>query len=267
MANALLEKTIEREAGPEDRRAGWAAPEPRTRPDATGGDRRPPDDRMTMGGVASATGVLFVILLAGGWFGWTSVDAAPPGEVDFPGWLLPAVLVAFGLAMVAFLRPPVARFTGPLYAVVQGLVLGAISHVYENQWDGIVVQAIGLTTIVFASMLFLYGTRIVRVTDRMRRVIIGATLGIAVFYLVSILLSFFDVGVPLIWDAGPFGIAFSFFVAGLAAFNLMLDFDLVERGVAAGLPRYMEWFCGLALMVSIVWLYLEILRLLSKLRR
>jgi uncharacterized YccA/Bax inhibitor family protein len=267
LANALLQKTIEREAGPDTDRAGWAAPTPRTAPETTGREPRTALERMTMGGVVSATSVLFVILLAGGAYGWTLVDAAPEGQVDVPGWLFPAVLVAVGMAIVAMLRPPLARLLGPLYAAIEGVVLGAISHVYENQWQGIVIQAIGLTALVFAAMLFVYSTRIVRVTDRMRRVVIGATLGIALFYFASILLSLFNVNLPLIWDAGPFGILFSLFVAGLAAFNLMLDFDLAERGVAAGLPKHMEWFVGLALMVSIVWLYLEILRLLSKLRR
>ncbi|MGQ0824646.1 MAG: Bax inhibitor-1/YccA family protein [Actinomycetota bacterium] len=257
MANALLERTIEREA---EQHAGWAAAAP------AGPRESVRDAPMTMGGVASATGVLFVILLGTGVWGWSLVDSAPPGEAEIPGWLLPAVLGAFVLAIVAMFKPPLARFLGPVYAAIEGLALGAISHVYENEWDGIVVQAVGLTTIVFATMLFLYGTRIVRVTERMRRVIIGATIAIMVFYGISLLLSLLDVEMPLIWDAGPFGILFSLFVCGLAAFNLMLDFDLAERGVQAGLPKYMEWFVALGLMVSIVWLYLEILRLLAKLR-
>jgi len=274
VANALLEKTLEREVD-RDRagnRAGWAAPavtetEPEAATDAAGRGPVVRTDRMTMGGIASATSVLFVILLGFGAWGWTLVDPAPQGQVNFPGWLLPAVIGAVLLAIAGAFRPAIARFVAPIYAAVQGLVLGAISHVYENEWSGIVVQAVGLTAIVFAAMLFVYATRIVRVTDRMRRVIVGATLGIAVFYGISILLSLFSVEMPLIWDAGPFGILFSLFVAGLAAFNLMLDFDMAERGVRAALPKHMEWFVALGLMVSIVWLYLEILRLLSKLRR
>jgi uncharacterized YccA/Bax inhibitor family protein len=269
VANALLERTLTREAEQNGDRAGWAAPATQTAPVPGAGGPTPGvrTDRMTMGGVASATGVLFVLLLAAGAYGWSTVNTAPEGQVNFPGWLLPVIIGAALLAIAAAFRPPIARFAGPVYALLEGLVLGAISHVYENEWKGIVVQAVGLTAIVFAVMLFLYSTRIVRVTDRMRRVVIGATIAIAVFYGVSILLSVFGATVPLIWDAGPFGIVFSLFVAGLAAFNLMLDFDLAERAVAAGMPKYMEWFCALALMVSIVWLYLEILRLLSKLRR
>ncbi len=260
MANALLERGIGREA---DQRPGWAAPTGVAVPPRREADVRP----MTMGGVASATTVLFVILLATGAVGWWSVDPAPPGETEIPGWFLPAILGGFVVSMVAFFRPNLARFLAPVYAAIEGFVLGAISHVYENQWDGIVVQAVMLTAIVFAVMLFLYGTRIVRVTERMRRVVIGATIGIMIFYGISLLLRIFDVSMPLIWDAGPFGILFSLFVCGLAAFNLMLDFDLIERGARQGLPRAMEWFCALGLMVSIVWLYLEILRLLAKLRQ
>jgi uncharacterized YccA/Bax inhibitor family protein len=270
VANALLEKTLQREADDNGDRAGWAAPLPDAAPATIDHDagRHVRTDRMTMGGVASATGVLFVLLLAGGAFGWAQVESTPAGtDVNLPGWIFIALLGAFGLAIFASFRPALARVAGPIYAVLQGVVLGAISHVYENQWNGIVVQAVLLTAIVFGSMLFLYGTRIVRVTDRMRRVVIGATIGLCAFYLVSLLLSLFGATMPLIWDTGPFGILFSVAVAGLAAFNLMLDFDLAERGVAAGLPKHMEWFVGLGLMVSIVWLYLEILRLLAKLRR
>jgi uncharacterized YccA/Bax inhibitor family protein len=264
-----LEKTLEREVDEHGDRAGWTAEAGAATAEAVTVEPPGPvvrTDRMTMGGVVSATGVLLVILLAFGAWGWSMVDPGPEGQVEFPGWLFAALIGGVVLALVGAFRPQVARYVAPVYAAVEGLVLGAISRVFENEWNGIVVQAVALTVIVFAAMLFVYATRIVRVTDRLRRVIIGATIGIAVFYGVSLLLSLFDVSVPLIWDAGPFGILFSLFVTGLAAFNLVLDFDLAERGVRAGLPKHMEWFVALGLTVSIVWLYLEILRLLSKLR-
>lgn len=265
MANAVLEKGLDRAA--EESGAGWAAPT-RTQP---GVPPAPPTTAagaaMTIGGVGSATATLFALLLVGGAFGWTSVESTPEGvSPNFPGWLLIALLAAFGVAIVTSLRPNLARFTGPVYALLEGAVLGAISKVYENHFDGIVVQAVALTAIVFATMLFLYATRVIKVTERFRRIVVGATLALMVFYGVSLLLSIFGVEAPLIWDAGPLGIVFSLLVVGLAAFNLALDFDLAERGASAGLPKQYEWFCAFALMVSIVWLYLEILRLLSKLR-
>ena len=121
---------------------------------------------MSAGGVASATGVLFVLLLAAGVVGWNSVDSTPEGQATFPSWTLIAILGGFGLALLVSFRPPLARLLAPVYALVQGVVLGAISRAYENEWDGIVVQAVLATAAVFATMLFLYGTRLVKVTNR-----------------------------------------------------------------------------------------------------
>jgi len=129
---------------------------------------------------------------------------------------------ALGVAFLTVAKPHLAKFTGPVYAILQGLVLGAISRVYEEQWNGIVLQAVAITILVLGAIALLYATRIIKVTDRMRRIIVGATLAIVVFYGISLLLSLFGVGVPLIWDAGPFGILFSIAVCGLAAFNLAL---------------------------------------------
>jgi uncharacterized YccA/Bax inhibitor family protein len=277
MSNAVMERGLKQaEAERREDDAGWAAPAaaagaagalaPET---VSEWSSAPPASRvrtMTMGGVASATGVLLIVLLAAGVVGWNAVSEPVPGEVDFPGWLLLPLLGAVGIAFLTVFRPHLARFTGPIYAILEGLVLGAISRVYEEQWNGIVLQAVAITALVLGAMAFMYATRIIKVTDRTRRIVIGATLGIAVFYGISLLLALFNVSVPLIWDAGPFGILFSLFVCGIAAFNLALDFDLAERGVQAGLPKEMEWFCGFALMVSLVWLYLEVLRLLGKLR-
>jgi len=276
MGNAVMERGLKQaEAELHETDAGWAAPaaatasgalQPETVSDWT---PAPPAGRlrtMTMGGVASATGVLLVVLLAAGVVGWNLVTEPEPGQLRFPGWLFVPLLAAVGVAFLTVFRPELARLTGPVYAILEGLVLGAISRVYEEQWNGIVLQAVAITVFVLGAMAFLYATRIIKVTDRMRRIVVGAMLGLFVFYGISLLLSLFSVSVPLIWDSGPFGILFSVAVCGLAAFNLALDFDLAERGVQAGLPKQMEWFCGFALMVSLVWLYLEVLRLLGKLR-
>jgi uncharacterized YccA/Bax inhibitor family protein len=137
---------------------------------------------------------------------------------------------------------------------------------FDAEYSGIVVQAVGTTLAVFGVMLFLYRTRVLRVTDKFRRIVIGATLGVAVLYLVSFVISLFGANVSFLSSSSGFGILFSLFVAGLAAFNLALDFDFIEQGEKMALPRRMEWFAALGLLVTLVWLYLEVLRLLAKLR-
>ena len=168
--------------------------------------------------------------------------------------------------MVTAFQPKLARVTGPLYALTMGAFVGSLSRAYSTFYDGIVLQAILATAAVFVVMLVLFTTRTIKVTNRLRSTVIGATFGIALFYLASIVLSLFGADMPFVWDSGFFGIAFSVFVVGVAAFNLLLDFDLIERGVAAGAPKYMEWYGAFGLMVTIIWMYLEILRLLAKLR-
>lgn len=222
------------------------------------------DTPMTIGGSAAKTAFLLILVLAAGSWGWTLVSDT--GQIDIPVWWWFALIGAVVLAVVTAFKPQIAVFTGPLYAITQGVLIGAISHIYEAQFEGIVIQALLATASVFLVMLVLFVTRTIKVTNRLRGVIIGATFGIMLFYLVSILLSLFGTTVPLVWDSGAFGIGFSLLVVGIAAFNLMLDFDLIERGVAAGAPKYMEWFAAFSLMVTIVWLYIEILRLISKVR-
>ncbi len=230
---------------------------------------------MRMGGVVTATSILLIVVIATGWFGWNAVKVVTGTDfagrevvrsTTIPPWIIGAWIAGFVLALVTIFKPKVARVTGVLYAAAEGLLLGAISHLFEVQYKGIVLQAVGLTIGVFAIMLFLYATRIIKVTNKLRTGIIAATGAVMVVYLVSILLHVFGVNVPFIHDAGPVGILFSLVVVGIAAFNLLLDFDFVERGVAAGAPRYMEWYAAFGLLVTLVWLYLELLRLLSKLR-
>jgi uncharacterized YccA/Bax inhibitor family protein len=224
-------------------------------------------DRMTVSGTASATSLLFVLLLIAAAFGWAAVPSVAEGKnPGFPGIAMIGVLVGFVAVIVASFKPKLARYLAPVYALGEGYFVGAISKTSESFYPGIVVQAAGATLAVFGVMLFLYGTRIIKVTDRMRRIVIGATMGIAIFYLISMVFSMFGHTPSFIHSPTPLGIGFSFLVAGLAAFNLALDFDFIERGSKAGLPKHMEWMAALGLLVTIVWLYLEILRLLSKLR-
>ena len=223
-------------------------------------------DVMTLDGVVLRCLLLAPIIAVTGWFGWSSVEVVDGVVTDVPGWLILAVLGGFAIAMVTVFRPQLARFTAPAYAAAEGLFLGAISAVFEVRYDGIVLQAVLLTGGVFVAMLGLYAKRIVKVDDRMRRGIIAATLAVGLVYLVSIVLRIFGADIPMIHEAGPVGILFSLAVVGIAAANLLLDFDLIEKGIDQGAPKWMEWYAAFALLVTLVWLYLELLRLLSKLR-
>jgi uncharacterized YccA/Bax inhibitor family protein len=215
-----------------------------------------PGDRMTMSSVLQQTGVLFLLLLSGAVFGWLNAEAIGP-------ILLISLLAVFALLIVTMIRPQWVKVTGPLFAVAEGVLVGAISKTYADLFDGIVFQAVLATFAVFATMLFLYANRIIKVTARLRSTVILATAGVAVFYLASIALSLFGVDVPFVWDGGLFSILLSVVIVGIAAFNLLLDFDTIERGISNGAPGWMSWFAAFGLMVTIVWLYLEILRLLA----
>lgn len=181
-------------------------------------------------------------------------------------FLFGSLFIGLGLALATTFKPKIARITAPLYAAVEGVLLGTISRMYEDAFNGIVVQAVLATGAIVFVMYTLYSTRILKVTERFRKVVIGATLGIVVFYMLSIFLSIFGVQMPFVWDSGPAGIIFSVFVVIIAASNLALDFDFIERGSQAGLPKYMNWAAAFGLVVTIVWIYLEVLRLLAKTR-
>jgi len=245
-----------------------AAPGARPQVDAAGSPPRGLDrsDAMTLNGVVTASGVLLAILLVAGWFGWQSVEQSEL-DVQLPSWLFIALIGALGVAILTIFKPKLARFTSPLYAALEGLVLGAISALYEAQFDGIVLQAVGLTVGVFITLLFLYATRVIKVTEKLRMGIVAATGAVMLVYVASMVLRLFSVDVPFIHDAGPIGILFSLAVVVIAAMNLVLDFDFIERGAAIGAPKYMEWYAAFGLLVTVVWLYLELLRLLSKLRQ
>ena len=157
-------------------------------------------------------------------------------------------------------------FTAPIYAALEGLVLGAISAVFETMYPGIVIQAVGLSVGVLAVMLFVYGTGIIRATERFRIGVVAATGAVCLVYLVELVLSMFGIRLPFIHESGVVGICFSLVVVVIAALNLILDFDFIERGAEQQAPKYMEWYGGFSLLVTLVWMYLEILRLLAKLR-
>lgn len=188
-------------------------------------------------------------------------------------WTIGGGIAAFVIAIITSFKPQFSPVTAMLYAVTKGLFLGGISAIYETNfgsanamYQGIVVQAITLTFGVLAVMLTLYATRVIRVTDKLRTGILAAFGAIFLAYLASFVMGFFGINMPYLHDSSPIGIGISFVIVGVAAFMLLLDFDLIERGVKGRAPKYMEWYAGFALLVTLAWLYLEILRLLSKLR-
>lgn len=223
------------------------------------------DGVMTLNGTTTKSFLLILLAIFSAAFTWREYLG---GNTAI---LTPAILVGgiggLIVAMVTIFKPHLAPITAPLYAVLEGLILGALSASYQTRFAGLPMQAVGLTFMVFIAMLLVYRTGLIQVTDKFRFGVAAATGGIALFYVVSIVLSMFGVGIPMLTGSGVIGIGFSVIVVGVAALNLVLDFDLIEAGVKAGAPRYMEWYAAFGLLVTLVWLYLEILRLLSKLNR
>ncbi len=216
---------------------------------------------MTVQGAVSKTFLLLAILSATALWSWSQ---AADGNVS--GALIGgAAIGGFVVAMITIFRPTVAPWTAPVYAALEGVFLGALSQLIEQRYyKGIAIQAVGLTTSTLFVMLTLYVTRTIRVTDKLRAGIMAATGALCLVYLVTWVLHMFGVPVPFIHAGGKVGILFSLFVVGLAAFNLLLDFDMIEQGAASNAPRSMEWYGAFGLMVTLIWLYLEVLRLLSK---
>jgi uncharacterized YccA/Bax inhibitor family protein len=221
--------------------------------------------RMTLNGTINKTGILLVLAIASA--AWTWYSFLTSGDLSVAGSMV--LVGAFGgfiVAMVTAFKIEWSPVTAPLYAILEGLFLGGISALINQSKPGIAIEAVGLTFGTLFVMLFLYRTGIIKVTQKLRMGIFAATGGIALFYLLEWVLSFFGINLTTVNGASGIGIAFSLFVVGIAALNLVLDFDFVEQGVTYGVPKYMEWYAAFGIMVTLVWLYLEILRLLAKMR-
>lgn len=223
-----------------------------------------PTQVMTVQGSVLKTAILVVILLGTGTYSWLQAVAGLTPLAY--GLLIGGMIGGFITALVTIFIPKASPFTAPIYAALEGLFLGAISAVFEMLYHGIVVQAVGLSIGVLAVMLFLYGTGVIRATEKFKIGVVAATGAVCLVYLVDIALSMFSVRVPFIHEGGPIGIGFSLVVVVIAALNLILDFDFIEQGARRQAPKYMEWYGGFGLLVTLVWMYLEILRLLAKLR-
>jgi uncharacterized YccA/Bax inhibitor family protein len=221
---------------------------------------------MTMDGTSMKAGVLTLLLFAGAFWPWHLYFQAHVAASALVPYMIGGALLGFVVALVTIFNKQASPVTAPIYAILEGLALGAVSVSYESQFPGIGVEAVGLTFAVLGVCLLAYTTRLVRPNAGFMKTVAVATGGIAVYYLVALVMGMFGMHAPLIWDTGVFGIGFSLFVTLVAALNLFTDFAFIETGVESKAPKYMEWYGAFGLMVTIVWLYMEILRLASKLR-
>ena len=231
-------------------------------------------ERMTVNGTISRAGLLLaLVLITGGWtwFHFRTIAAGQGVSAALAAtspFLWGGMIAGLVLALATAFKPRWSPLSAPLYALAEGTALGGISAIFELRYPGIVVQAVLASVGVLGLMLVLYRSGIIKLTDKFRRGVVAATGGIMLLYLAEWGLSAFThYSIPFVNGGGALGIGFSVVVVCLAALNFVLDFDLIERGTAAGAPRYMEWYCAFALLVTLVWLYLELLRLLSKARR
>ncbi len=222
---------------------------------------------MTANGTFAKTFLLFLVVLAGGVIGWSQTKVSPAGEVDLPVWTWIAMFAAFGVAMVCVFKPNLSPFLAPLYALLEGVALGAISKAFELRWDGIVFQAVLATVGVFFATLLLYVFGVVKVTRKFQMVVIGATCGIFLLYVFGALLSLFGVDVMFWNEPSALGIGISVVICCVASLNLFLDYEFIRQSSTEGAPKFMEWYGAFGIMVTLVWLYIEMLRLLSLLRQ
>ncbi len=220
---------------------------------------------MTLSGTVNKTGILLLLLmLSAGWV-WNQM-AAGGYNSGVTGLVIAGSLLGFVLALVTVFKQSWSPITAPLYAVAQGLFLGGISSVFEMRYPGIVIQAVGLTFGTLAALLLAYTSGVIRATENFKLGVFAATGGIGLLFIVNMVMGFFGMQMSFIHGSGPMGILFSLFVVVIAALNLVMDFDFIEQGAANGAPKYMEWYGAFGLIVTLIWLYLEILRLLGKTR-
>jgi uncharacterized YccA/Bax inhibitor family protein len=218
---------------------------------------------MTLEGTVNRTAFLVLILMATATWTWIEAYIGSPIE----GYLWIGGLGGLGVGLLTVFAPGIARFTAPVYAALEGLALGAISAIYEARFHGIVIQAVALTFGVMIALLVIYRARIIPVTENFKLGVCAATGAIAIFYIVALALQMWaGVRIGFLHEGSLLGIGFSLFVITIAALNLVLDFDFIEQGVEQGAPKHMEWYAAFGLVVTLIWLYVAILRLLAKLR-
>ncbi len=225
---------------------------------------------MTINGTVNKTGLMLLLVIAGALFTWNkfftafTIDNPQAGMAAVAPWLMIGGIGGLIVALITSFRPQSSAITAPIYAVLEGVLLGGLSAVFESMYAGIVMRAVALTMGVFVAMLVLYRSQVVPITNKFRMGVFAATGGIALVYLGSFIAGLFGANTAFLYDSSPLSIGISLVVIVVAALNLMLDFDFIEKASASGAPKYMEWYGAFGLMVTLVWLYLEMLRLLSK---
>lgn len=234
---------------------------PALKADTFTGVRAYGDSAMTLEGSVNKTGISLLVLLATAALQWNGAFGAVT-----PVAMLAGLIGGFVVALATVFKKEWSPVTTPLYAALEGLALGGISLVFEARYPGIVINSVGLTFGTLAALLVAYRSGLIRATENFKLGVFAATGGIAILYLVSMAMGFFGKSIPYIHGSGPIGIGFSLVVVVIAALNLVLDFDFIERGTESGAPKFMEWYAAFGLLVTLVWLYLEMLRLLSKLQ-
>jgi len=223
-------------------------------------------EAMTIQGTVNKTGLLLLFVVAAAAWTWGLSHSETP-EAAFP-WMIGGALGGLVVALITIFKKTWSPITAPIYAALEGLVLGGISAILERSYPGIAIQAVSLTFAVMFVMLLAYKFQIIRATRGFKLGVIAATGGIMLVYLVNMAMSFFfHTSMSFLYSATPLGIGISLFIVIIAALNLILDFDMIESAAAMGAPKYMEWYGAFGLMVTLIWLYMEILRLLSKVRR
>jgi len=225
---------------------------------------------MTVNGTVNKVALMLLLVVAAAVFTWNKffdAGAVNPQEAfaAVGPWLLVGGIGGLITALVTVFRPKSSAVSAPIYAVLEGLLLGGLSAIFESMYSGIVMRAVALTLAVFAAMLFLYRSGIIKVTRKFMLGVVAATAGIALVYFVSFIAGLFGAQLGFLYGNNNFSIGFSLVVVAIAALNLVLDFSFIENASAQGAPKYMEWYGAFGLMVTLIWLYLEILRLLSKL--
>ena len=218
-------------------------------------------ETMTVKGTINKSFVLWVILAIGAYLGWSSSNVVLP-------LIWPLVIVSFILAIVTVFKKNIAPWTSPIYAFCEGLFLGVITLFFNKSYPGIAVNAVFLTISVLFCMLFAFKAGYIRATNKFYAIVGVSTMAIMLLYVVNLIITMFGgAGIGFIYASSTFGILFSVAVVIIASLNLIIDFDIIQKGATSGAPKYMEWYGAFALMITIIWLYIEILRLLSKLRR